>query len=164
MHSNPQGRVSFLEKSITKKKDKINNWLLIIGSIFIATILMGTGVGLVFGSIVKGIALGVAGGAVLSINPVIKINDLASEIDIDKREIATLNYQIKKEKNQVANISNKQTSAISHEEGKQSDFISDDDMDKMIDLFKKPEYRFKYDSQKNNENNSYDNGGQAKRR
>ena len=43
------------------------------------------------------------------------------------------------------------------------DYITDSDMDKMIDLFKKPDYGFKHDSQ-SNDNIDYDDNRQNKSR
>ncbi len=145
MNVNPHDQIKYLKGSIKEKRKSINNLLKIIGVIVGFSVLAGTGIGLIFSTVVKGIALGIASGAVLSINPVMKISDLVSAIDVDQREIATLNYRIKKENND-ANSALTQVKQPEREQEKTvtRDNLSDSDMDKMIDLFEKSKYDFKH--------------------
>ncbi len=143
MVADPKKRITELNNDIHKKKGKISALILETGIILIVVILFGAAVGLIVGELAKAVAIAIGSGVLLSVNPIIKINNLSEEINIDEREKITLNNRIRNEKN-------RQTTEIKKEDTKQEeyknekDYISDEDMDRMINLLKKSSYEFKH--------------------
>ena len=158
MNASPNERIERINESIDRKKDGIKFWIGVIGAIFVGTLLAGAGLGLITDKMIKCIALGIGSGALLSVTPVMKISDLVSAIDVDKRVIETLNHK-KKKTDGTSNAEVKgETVTKEVEDIKQPDLISNDDLDKMIDLFKKPDYGFKHEDGKPKENNDKNYG------
>ena len=83
----------------------------------------------------------------ISIDPIIKINNIAEDIKVDERVLMTLNRKNNHNNDHVANISNtkeKEESIVSNNT-KNKD-LTDEDIDKMTEIFKKKTYNFNHDN------------------
>ena len=144
---NTQERIVRTKKEINKKKSRISTLIFTIGIVMILSTLLGVGVGLIMGKLAKVVAVSLATGMLISIDPIIKINNIAEDIKVDERVLMTLNRKNNHNNDHVANISNtkeKEESIVSNNT-KNKD-LTDEDIDKMTEIFKKKTYNFNHDN------------------
>lgn len=147
---NKQDRIIETKKAINEKKDKISKLVFSIGMVMILSTLFGVGVGLIMGKLAKVVAVSLATGMLVSIDPIIKINNIAEDIKVDERVLITLNRKNNYHNNNVTNLSyakEKDDSIVSNNTKNKE--LTDDDIDKMTEIFKKKTYNF------NHNNNSF---------
>ena len=147
---NKQDRIIETKKAINEKKDKISKLVFSIGIVMILATLLGVGVGLIMGKLAKALAVSLATGMLISIDPIIKINNIAEDIKVDERVLMTLNRKNNHNNDHVANISNtkEKEESIASSNTKNKD-LTDEDIDKMTEIFKNKTYNF------NHNNNSF---------
>ena len=146
-----ENRIKFLNNKISKEKGQISKLIFQIGLILIGTTLLGTGIGLIFGKLVKWVAISLASGMLLSIKNVTEIDEIVSKIDTDKRELITRSSELRALKERSK--SKVKTDQVKPKTIKK-DSITDEDMDRMIGFFKNNDYGFKHNP--NEEKNNYD--------
>lgn len=147
---NTQERIVKTKKEINKKKSRISTLIFTIGIVMILSTLLGVGVGLIMGKLAKVVAVSLATGMLISIDPIIKINNIAEDIKVDERVLITLNRKNNYHNNNVTNLSyakEKDDSIVSNNTKNKE--LTDEDIDKMTEIFKKKTYNF------NHNNNSF---------
>ena len=140
-----QERIVKTKKAINRKKGQISSLIFLIGVVMILSVLLGMGVGLILGKLVKTLAVSLASGLLISIDPIIRISNIAQDIKVDERVLTTLNIKNSGNHGVTNNktLDRDQSVNLGNTNTRKKD-LTDEDLDKMTQIFAKKTYSFSH--------------------